>query len=238
MTTATPADKIPTHVTTGTLEEILTIALLAPMRSSSNLLGDPNHEDCVWGAPILLWGEPGIGKSDRVEEAGEAIDLPLQTLYLSTLQPEDISGIPMGNAKEGVTRICDLTEVQTLTAMGKGILFLDELSTVRPAVQGAGLGVVHKRKFAGKSLPGRVRVVAAANPPESAAGGWNLTLPMANRLLHLEVKPPSASEWAAWLLGQNNHEEITAMQGEELVRANWGTSWPMLCGLGASFIKR
>ena len=35
-------------------------------------------------------------------------------------------------------------------------------------------------------LPDAVSVVAAANPPEQAAGGWDLSPPLANRFCHLE----------------------------------------------------
>jgi hypothetical protein len=35
-------------------------------------------------------------------------------------------------------------------------------------------------------LPEDVRVVAAANPPEEAADGWQLSPPLANRLVHLD----------------------------------------------------
>ena len=36
-------------------------------------------------------------------------------------------------------------------------------------------------------LPREVQVVAAANPPERAADGWDLTPPLANRFLHIAV---------------------------------------------------
>src|ERR1700735_2037473 len=163
---------------TANLENLLSVAMLAP-------LDNPASAVCRWGAPIIFWGPPGIGKSGRVEEACAAAGLEVEPLFLSTLQPEDLSGIPMPNtlAEGGVTRVCDLPQIQGLIAAKKGILFLDELTTARPAVQGAGLGVVYNRRVAGKRLPGGVRVIAAANPPEEAAGGWNLAPPMANRFL-------------------------------------------------------
>src|SRR5690606_42151951 len=34
-------------------------------------------------------------------------------------------------------------------------------------------------------LPPAVRIVAAANPPSSAADGWHLSPPLANRFVHL-----------------------------------------------------
>ena len=71
-------------------------------------------------------------------------------------------------------------------AAGEGLLFLDELTTAPPAVQAAMLRVVLERVVGDLKLPAGVRVVAAANPPDEAADGWELAAPLANRLVHLE----------------------------------------------------
>lgn len=60
---------------------------------------------------------------------------------------------------------------------GAGYLFLDELSTAPPAVQAAMLGVALERRVGDLVLPRAVQVVAAANPPERAADGWDLSPP-------------------------------------------------------------
>jgi hypothetical protein len=211
-------------------ENLLTIALLTPQ-------DDPRDPVCRWGGPVLLWGPPGIGKSGIIEQTGEGLDLSVETLYLSTLQPEDISGIPMPDAKFGARRVCDLPQIQGLYEAGRGILFLDELTTARPAVQGAGLGIVYNRKIAGKHLPPGVRVVGAANKAEDAAGGWNLAAPMANRLLHFDLTAPSPEKWASWLLTGPNEMPISITAGEEMVREQWGSIWPKYQGLGAGFVK-
>jgi hypothetical protein len=72
-----------------------------------------------------------------------------------------------------------------LAEQGTGILFLDELSTAPPAVQAALLRVVLERTVGDLTLPDQIAVVAAANPPEQAADGWDLSAPLANRLCHL-----------------------------------------------------
>lgn len=217
--------------TSATLEKILSIALLTPM-------DDPSKPTCRWGAPILFWGPPGIGKSGRVENVGLTVGLPVETLYLSTLQPEDLSGIPMPDGKGGVENVCSLGQVRELTAAGKGILFLDELTTARPAMQGAGLGAVYTRRIAGKPMPGRVRIVGAANPPEQAAGGWHLTPPMANRFIHFNVEKPGAEEWGEWLLANENEAVIPIEEGEATITRTWNDHWSQIRGLGASFIKK
>jgi hypothetical protein len=69
---------------------------------------------------------------------------------------------------------------------GGGILFLDEISTAPLAVQAALLRVVFERRVGERQLPDTVWVVAAANPPDQAAGGWDLAPPLANRFIHLQ----------------------------------------------------
>ncbi|MER6878232.1 AAA family ATPase, partial [Amycolatopsis sp. NPDC000673] len=64
--------------------------------------------------------------------------------------------------------------------------FLDELSTAPPAVQAALLRVVLERRVGALRLPPGVRIVAAANPRSSAADGWELSPPLANRFVHLQ----------------------------------------------------
>jgi len=91
-----------------------------------------------------------------------------------------------------------------LAEAGRGLLFLDELSTAPPAVQAALLRVVLERVVGDLALPADVAVVAAANPPEQAADGWDLSAPLANRLCHLawEIDPRAVADglaggWAA-----------------------------------------
>lgn len=213
------------------VERMLSVALSTPM-------DDPREAWCRMGAPILLWGSPGIGKSGRVEQAGEAVGLEVSTLYLSTLQPEDLSGVPMSDGQGGALSMCTLPQIQECLASQRRILFLDELTTARPAVQGAGLAVVYNRMVAGKRLPGGTRIVAAANPPEEAAGGWDIQLPMANRMLHMDVKPPSVDEWAAWLTSGQNADVAPIETADALVRSKWHSHWSRMTGLGAGFMKK
>ena len=73
-----------------------------------------------------------------------------------------------------------------LAEAGHGLAFFDEVSTAPPAVQAALLRVVLERTVGDLALPAGVAVVAAANPPEQAADGWELTPPLANRFCHLD----------------------------------------------------
>ncbi|MGC0314828.1 AAA family ATPase [Kitasatospora acidiphila] len=138
--------------------------------------------------PVLLWGEPGIGKTAALTQLAAALDLPLTTVIASVHEPSDFSGLPIVGddpAEQGVPMAPPDWAVRLVRA-GRGLLFLDELSTAPPAVQAALLRLVLERRIGALQLPPGVRIVAAANPRASAADGWELSPPLANRFVHLQ----------------------------------------------------
>ena len=138
--------------------------------------------------PVLLWGEPGIGKTAALTQLAAALDLPLTTVIASVHEPSDFSGLPVVGddpAEQGVPMAPPDWAVRLVRA-GRGLLFLDELSTAPPAVQAALLRLVLERRVGALQLPPGVRIVAAANPRSSAADGWELSPPLANRFVHLQ----------------------------------------------------
>ena len=152
--------------------------------------------------PVLLWGAPGTGKTSTIRAMAGQLGWPCETVIASIREPSDFAGLPVV-VGDGV-RFAPPGWAQRLAAAGHGLLFLDELSTAPPAVQAALLRVVLERVVGDLELPEDVAVVAAANPPEQAADGWDLSAPLANRLCHLtwEIDPKAVAEglaggWAA-----------------------------------------
>ncbi|WP_426362545.1 AAA family ATPase [Streptomyces sp. E-08] len=137
--------------------------------------------------PVLLWGEPGIGKTAALTQLAASLGLPLTTVIASVHEPTDFSGLPVVGddpGEQGVPMAPPEWAVRLVRA-GRGLLFLDELSTAPPAVQAALLRLVLERRIGTLVLPPDVRIVAAANPRSSAADGWELSPPLANRFVHL-----------------------------------------------------
>lgn len=172
--------------------------------------------------PVLLWGEPGIGKTAALNQLAAALELPLTTVIASVHEPSDFSGLPIVGddpAQQGIPLAPPDWAVRLVRA-GRGLLFLDELSTAPPAVQAALLRLVLERRIGSLQLPPGVRIVAAANPRSSAADGWELSPPLANRFVHLQwvhdhevVVRGLGGVWPVATLPQLDPAELTAAVG-------------------------
>lgn len=134
--------------------------------------------------PVVLWGSPGTGKTSVVRALGRSLGYPVEVVIGSLREPSDFAGLPVVSG--GGVQMAPPNWAVRLAAAGRGLLFLDELSTAPPAVQAAMLRVVLERVVGDLALPQAVRVVSAANLPEEAADGWDLAPPLANRLVHLD----------------------------------------------------
>ncbi len=147
--------------------------------------------------PVLLWGAPGTGKTSVIRAMASAMGWPCETVIASIREPSDFAGLPV--VVGGDVRFAPPAWARRLAQAGRGLLFLDELSTAPPAVQAALLRVVLERVVGDLELPADVAVVAAANPPEQAADGWDLSAPLANRLCHLtwDIDPRTVADGLA-----------------------------------------
>jgi len=143
------------------------------------------------GVPALLWGPPGVGKTASLRALGARLGVPMVEVITSIREPADFLGLPV--VVDGGVKYVPSSWVEELK--DGGILFFDEISTAPPAVQAALLRVVLERRVGEHQLPDTVWVVAAANPPDQAAGGWDLAPPLANRFMHLQWRH-DAMRWA------------------------------------------
>jgi len=230
--TSATGDLIDAEVPDATqhIDDILKVALFTP-------LGSPKDPECRWGLPTIFWGGSGIAKSERIEQIAAAAALPYGVIFPAQHPPEDFSGA-LVPGKDGTPQMyCTLPYVQRLAALGKGLLFIDEASGASPAVQGAMLGFVNDRRAGELVLPGKVRLLLAANPPKYSAGGWRLSAPSANRLTHFKVRAPSGAAWADWLITEGMKESVAVTLFEQTVINNWARCYSRIKGLGAGFMR-
>jgi MoxR-like ATPase len=209
------------------LKNILKAALFTPVAGGR------------WGLPILAWGPPGVGKTAIIEGVAAEWGLACESLSPGE-RGEGAFGVVPVPSTDGTLTYPRPEWTRQFDATTRGLVFVDELTTAPPALQAPLLGLVLSRRIGGFSLPAGVRVFAAANPPEQAAGGFDLAPPVANRFGHLEWAAPSVDDHCAYMLGaaSDTTQASDASEEEARVLAAWPAAWSRAVGLETAFLQR
>lgn len=138
--------------------------------------------------PILVWGKPGEGKSRIAEAIFKELDWPFYICNGANMDPTDVGGWPVDAGEDGIVRrapqwAIDLSERKI--GEKRGGIFFEELNLSPKANQAAFMRIAHDAVVGDEKLGPGVCRIAAANPLEYSAGGWNLDPPFANRFYHL-----------------------------------------------------
>ncbi|EHB48658.1 ATPase associated with various cellular activities AAA_5 [Mycolicibacterium rhodesiae JS60] len=144
------------------------------------------------GVAALLISGPGSGKSSLVRGLAKSKAIACEVVNGALREPSDFGGLPIITA-DGVVLEAPRW-AKRLHEAGAGILLLEELTTVGPAVQAAMLTVVLEREVGDLTLPPGIQVIAACNPADLAVGGQELPAPLANRFCHITFEP-TTDEW-------------------------------------------
>ena len=139
--------------------------------------------------PVLLWGSPGEGKTAAVESASRRGWL-VETVIITHSEPSDFAGLPVITADGSVKLAPPAWAKRLAEHEGRSIAFFDEFSTASPSLQAAALRPLTHYEVGSIQLPDTVAFVAAANPADVAAVGWELAAPTASRFVHLDWGMP------------------------------------------------
>lgn len=163
--------------------------------------------------PMMLWGQPGCGKSEAVAQLAQDNNAMLVDIRLSQYDSVDLRGIPVPK-DDGLTT---WFAPSTLPFMGNDafpddrmiVLFLDELNSAQPSVSAVAYQLINDRRVGEHVLKDNVRVIAAGNR-ESDRGVTNrMPTPLANRFTHLEIGV-DADAWIEWAMGAGMHPLFAA----------------------------
>ena len=161
--------------------------------------------------PVFLWGPPGIGKSDIVQQIGSDTEREVIDVRLALWEPTDIKGIPYFDSNAGTMTWAPPAELPT-DPKSTAILFLDELNSAPPAVQAAAYQLILNRKVGTYVLPKGVDIVAAGNRDGDKGVTYRMPAPLANRFVHLEMKV-DFDDWQDWATLNGVHPEVVGYVG-------------------------
>jgi len=161
--------------------------------------------------PVFLWGPPGIGKSDIVEQITASFsNSHLIDIRLSLWDPTDIKGIPYfdsNNVKMAWGAPSELPDEEMAAQYDNIVLFLDEMNSAAPAVQAAAYQLILNRRVGTYKLPDNVIIVAAGNRESDKGVTYRMPAPLANRFVHLELAV-NFDDWFEWSVNNNIHKDV------------------------------
>ena len=160
--------------------------------------------------PVFLWGPPGIGKSEMVQEITDDLGGLMIDLRMAQMEPTDLRGIPFFNKDNGKMDWAppiDLPDEELASQYPIVVLFLDEMNSAAPSVQAAGYQLILNRAIGRYKLPKNVVIVAAGNRESDKGVTYRMPMPLANRFIHIEMRPDFAS-WQTWAVKHEIHKDV------------------------------
>ncbi|MBK9327069.1 MAG: MoxR family ATPase [Hydrogenophilales bacterium] len=161
---------------------------------------DREFLSCTAGqhTPVMLWGPPGVGKSQIIAGIAERHGAPLIDLRLSQMEPTDLRGIPFrkgDNVEWSVPAMLPDAERHGPA----GILFLDEINAAPPTVSAAAYQLILDRRLGEYAIPEGWAIFAAGNRQGDRGVTYAMPAPLANRFTHYDMEA-NLDDWIGWAL--------------------------------------
>jgi MoxR-like ATPase len=158
--------------------------------------------------PVMLWGPPGVGKSQMVAQVAKRHNVPVIDIRLSQMEPSDLRGIPF--------RTDDRVEwaVPSMLPDAKrhgerGFLFLDEITSAPPTVSAAAYQLILDRRLGNYQVPEGWVIIAAGNRQGDRGVTYAMPAPLANRFSHFDVDT-HLDDWVAWAYENGIDDRVIA----------------------------
>lgn len=163
---------------------------------------------------VMLWGPPGIGKSQSIKNIAKEIQMQtgkkvnVTDVRLILFNPIDLRGIPTANQEKTLAvwlkpKIFQMDPSSNVV----NILFLDEISAAPLSVQAAAYQITLDKTVGEHKLPNNCIVIAAGNRTSDKSVAYAMPKALANRLLHIEVEA-SFESWNVWAVKNNIHPMV------------------------------
>ena len=146
--------------------------------------------------PVMMWGPPGVGKSQMVAQVAARHGVPVIDIRLSQMEPSDLRGIPFRSGESVVWAVPAMLP-DAARHGERGVLFLDEITSAPPSVSAAAYQLILDRRLGEYAVPKGWAIFAAGNRQGDRGVTYAMPSPLANRFSHYEVQA-HLDDWSQW----------------------------------------
>lgn len=165
---------------------------------------------------MMLWGPPGIGKSQSIKAIAKKLttltgkEVRITDVRLLLFNPVDLRGIPVADANRELAvwlkpKIFQMDPSEKII----NILMLDEISAAPQSVQAAAYQITLDRIIGEHKLPDNCIVMAAGNRVTDKSVAYKMPKALGNRLTHIEIEC-DVEDWKKWAIPAGIDQRIIA----------------------------
>jgi hypothetical protein len=156
--------------------------------------------------PVMLWGPPGVGKSQLVAQIAARHGAPMVDIRLSQMEPSDLRGIPFRSGEHVEWAVPAMLPDERRHGP-RGVLFLDEITSAPPSVSAAAYQLILDRRLGEYRVPDGWAIFAAGNRQGDRGVTYAMPAPLANRFSHFAFDV-HLDDWAAWAWGSGIDDRL------------------------------
>lgn len=146
--------------------------------------------------PLMIWGPPGLGKSDVCQQVAAACGYLYHDVRPMLMERIDLLGVPYVN-QMNKTMWASPGFLPDQFSDQMHFINLEELPNAKPDMMSALYQLVLDRKCGEASLPAGARIIACGNRQKDRGGTHRMPAPLASRFVHVELES-SIDDWLDW----------------------------------------
>jgi hypothetical protein len=170
----------------------------------------PEPKDGEERLALMIWGPPGIGKSQIVKQFALANGYRFIDVRLSQMGPEDLQGCPFIVEEDSHKKTAWGTPLIWPTENDpKTLLFFDEITHAPHSTLKSAFQIVLDKQIGQFKFPKNTIMAAAGNRPEDRSGALDLPEALKGRFIHTLLEPDVA-DFASWWVRNEKDPRILA----------------------------
>ena len=162
--------------------------------------------------PSMIWGPPGVGKSQVTYSIARQLNAKLYELRANLFDPVDIrGGLKVVEQEDGTyrTRYGIPEDYPDTNYQGTVVLAIEELPNASKATMNGLLQLILDKQIGSYKLPPNTVIVANGNRSVDRAAVNEMPTPVKNRFAHYTLEA-NIDDWCAWAVNAGIDPAITA----------------------------